>query len=95
MKVRGDLVEHDGGLLSSKLLDFVPGANFQVLQIISIIIIKRGINIILYTCISFLHLSLQVYLYLLELPFSYSFIYYDRHPRPNGWRYFFVEIAQI
>ena len=36
---------HDGGLLGSKLLDFVPGTNFHVLQIISIIIIKRGINI--------------------------------------------------
>ena len=26
--------------------------------------------------------------------FSYSFIYYDRHLMPNGWRYFFVEIAR-
>ena len=82
MKVRGDFIEHDGGLLSSKLLDFVPGANFQVLQIISIIIIKRGINIILYTYISFLHLSLQVYLYLLELPF-FLFLYLLR-PSPKA-----------
>ena len=36
---------HDGGLLGSKTLEFVPGTNFHVLQIISIIIIKRGINI--------------------------------------------------
>ena len=88
MKVRGDLVEHDGGLLSSKLFDFVPGANFQVLQIISIIIIKRGINI---TSLStpFLHISLQVYLYLLELPFSYSFIYYDRHLKAKWVAVFF------
>ena len=36
---------HDGGLLGSKLLDFVPGAKFHILQIISIIIIKRVINL--------------------------------------------------
>ena len=45
---------HDGSLLGSKLLDFVPGTNFHVLQIISIIIIKRGINITSYTSLTLL-----------------------------------------
>ena len=79
---------HDGGLLGNKLLDFVPGANFQVLQIISIIIIKRGVNITPPSTLLYTPHYKYIYIYWNCL-FSYSFIYYDRHLRPNGWRYFF------
>lgn len=56
---------HDGGLPSSTVLDFVPGANFQVLQIISIIIIKRGVNITL------------PFTLLYTPPYKYIYIYWN------------------
>ena len=83
---------HDGGLLGSKLLDFVPGANFQVLQIISIIIIKRGVNItppstLLYTPLTSIFIFIGIAFFL--------FLYLLRPSPKTKWvAVFFVEIAR-
>ena len=61
---------HDGGLPSSELSEFVPGANFCILQIISILIIRGELNN--YFLHLLLQLPLQIYLYVLELLFLTS-----------------------
>lgn len=55
---------HDGGLPSSELAEFVPGANFYTLQIISILIIRGELNNY------FLHL-------LLQLPYKFIYMYWN------------------
>ena len=83
---------HDGGLLGSKLLAFVPGTNFHVLQIISIIIIKRGMDNTLYTLYTPPYKYIYIYWNCLFLiPLFITTVIQDQ----MGWRYFFVEIAQI